>query len=149
MVFAAVMISTLRITWNFFWCPRIWPHSRGCWCGEQLPDDVNGCLASWVGAADIAQRLLPLVTCCITKTCLYNFDPLKLHFYIVKLGFTWVYIIFLITAQNHKLWVLVRTASSTNNLCFDQKYEKISEFLSENFQFLVVKFSDIWIGLFS
>ena len=34
----------------------------------------------------------------ITKTCLYNFDPLKPHFYIVKLGFTGVYIIFLITA---------------------------------------------------
>ena len=30
-----------------------------------------------------------------TKTYLYNFDPLKLHFYIVKLGFTGVYIIFL------------------------------------------------------
>ena len=36
----------------------------------------------------------------ITKTCLYNFDPLKPHFYIVKLGFTRVYIIFLISAQN-------------------------------------------------
>ena len=36
----------------------------------------------------------------ITKTCLYNFDPLKPHFYIVKLGFTRVYIIFLIFAQN-------------------------------------------------
>ena len=31
--------------------------------------------------------------------------------------------------------------TSTHNLCFEQKYEKISEFLSENFQFLVVKFS--------
>ena len=31
----------------------------------------------------------------ITKTCLYTFDPLKKpHFYIVKLGFTGVYIIF-------------------------------------------------------
>ena len=31
---------------------------------------------------------------------------------------------------------------STHNLCFEQKYEKnISDFLSENFQFLVVKFS--------
>ena len=48
----------------------------------------------------------------ITKTCLYNFDPHKPHFYIVKLGFTGVYIIFLISAQKHKLWVLVRTASS-------------------------------------
>ena len=36
----------------------------------------------------------------ITKTCLYNFDPLKSHFHIVKLGFTGVYIIFLISAQN-------------------------------------------------
>ena len=36
----------------------------------------------------------------ITKTYLYNFYPLKPHFYIVKLGFTGVYIIFLISAQN-------------------------------------------------
>ena len=36
----------------------------------------------------------------ITKTYLYNFDPLNPHFYIVKLGFTGVYIIFLIPAQN-------------------------------------------------
>ena len=36
----------------------------------------------------------------ITKTCLYNFDPLKPHYYIVKLGFTGVYIIFLISAEN-------------------------------------------------
>ena len=35
----------------------------------------------------------------ITKTRLYNFDPLKPHFYIVKLGFTGVYIIVLISAQ--------------------------------------------------
>ena len=47
----------------------------------------------------------------ITKTCLYNFDPLKPHFYIVKLGFTGVYIIFLISAQKRILCVLVRTAS--------------------------------------
>ena len=36
----------------------------------------------------------------ITKTRLYNFDPLKPRFCIVKLGFTGVYIIFLISAQN-------------------------------------------------
>ena len=30
---------------------------------------------------------------------LYNFDPIKPHFYIIKLGFTGVYIIFLIYAQ--------------------------------------------------
>ena len=46
----------------------------------------------------------------------------------IKLGFTGVYIIFLISAQKHRLWVLVRTASE-------------SEILSENSQFWVVKFS--------
>ena len=48
----------------------------------------------------------------ITKTRLYNVDPLQPHFYIAKLGFTGVYINFLISAQKHKLWVLVRTASA-------------------------------------
>ena len=77
----------------------------------------------------------------ITKTYLYNFDPRKPHFYIVKLGFTGVYIIFLISAQKHILWVLVRTAQRVpNNLCFEQEYEKYQRFLSENFQFLEVKF---------
>ena len=40
----------------------------------------------------------------ITKTYLYNFDPLKPHFYIVKLGFTELDIIFLISAQNINCW---------------------------------------------
>ena len=47
----------------------------------------------------------------ITKTCLYNTDLLKPHFCVVKLGFTGIYIsFFLIFAQKHRLWVLVRTA---------------------------------------
>ena len=37
----------------------------------------------------------------IMKTCLYNFDPLKPHLYIVKLGFTVVFIIvFLFLLKN-------------------------------------------------
>ena len=77
----------------------------------------------------------------ITKTCLYNFDPFKPNFYIVKQGFTGVYL-FLISAQKHRLWVLVRTALLnvlTRTHCFEQIYEKMSEFLSENFHILVVK----------
>ena len=58
------------------------------------------------------QGTVVTTTVFITKTCLYNLDPFKPHFYIVKLGFTGVYIIFLISAQKHRLWVLVRTASS-------------------------------------
>ena len=38
--------------------------------------------------------LLSQIEKVITKTCLYNFDPLKPHFYIVKPGFIGVYIIF-------------------------------------------------------
>ena len=81
----------------------------------------------------------------ITKTCLYNFDPLKPHFYTLKPGFTELYIIFFISAQKHRLWVLIRTAeavlTSTHNLCFEQKYEKYQNILSKKLPFLVVKFS--------
>ena len=75
---------------------------------------------------------------CITKTCLYNFDPLKPYFCVVKLGFTGVYIVFLISTQKHRLRVFV---TSTHNLCFEQKYEKISEFFIWKFSFFGVKFS--------
>ena len=47
-----------------------------------------------------------------TKTFLCNSDHLKPHFYIVKLGFTRVYTIFLIFVQKHRLWVCNRTASA-------------------------------------
>ena len=71
---------------------------------------------------------------------------LKPHFYIVKLGFTGVYIIFLISAQNidcgYSLEPPRRGGSSEyHNLCFEQKYEKFKNFLSENLQFLEVKLS--------
>ena len=50
-------------------------------------------------------NLIRLYTCYnITKTRPYNFDPLKPHFFIVKLGFTGLYIIFLISAQNIDCW---------------------------------------------
>ena len=42
---------------------------------------------------------------------IYNVDHIKPHFYIVKLGFTWIYINFLILAQKHGLWELGWTAS--------------------------------------
>ena len=40
----------------------------------------------------------------ITKTYLYNFDPLKPHFYIVKLGFTGVNLFFLFLLKNIDCW---------------------------------------------
>ena len=87
----------------------------------------------------------------ITKTCQYKFDPppLKPHFYIVKLGFTGVYIIFLISARNidcgYSLEPPRRGGSNEYpQSMFKQKYEKYRSFLSQNFQFLEMKFSIYW-----
>ena len=49
--------------------------------------------------------------------------------------------LFLFLLKN-RLWVLDEAVlTSTHNLCFEQKYGKYQNFLSENFPFLVVKFS--------
>ena len=66
------------------------------------------------------------------KTCLYNVV------YIVKRVYRGIYY-FLISAQKHRLWVLVRTASTTYVLSRHMKNIRI--FVSENFQFLEVKVS--------
>ena len=81
----------------------------------------------------------------ITRTCLYNVDPLEPHFYIVKLGFTGVYIIFLFLLKNIDCGYSLeppRQGSSNEypQSMFWAEIWKISEFLSENFH-LVVKFS--------
>ena len=65
-------------------------------------------------------KLILMATSLVTKAVivsrvryhLYKFYPLKLHFDIVKLGFTGIYIIFLISTLKQRLWVLVRTASA-------------------------------------
>ena len=83
----------------------------------------------------------------ITKTRLYNFDPLKPHFYIVKLGFTGVYIIFLISVQNidcgYSLEPPRRGGSNEYpQSIFWAEIWKISGFFIWKFSiFMVVKFS--------
>ena len=82
----------------------------------------------------------------ITKTCLYNIDPLKPHFYIVKLGFTGLYIIFLISAQKHRLWYSLeppRRGGSNEHpqSMFWAEMRKISEFF-------IWKFSVFWGEIF-
>ena len=69
------------------------------WTPKSLSDKQMATRAS-VNSGLLLKRLRSLREWnSITKTCLYNFDPLKPHFYIVKLGFTGVYISFLISAQ--------------------------------------------------
>ena len=69
--------------------------------------------AAWIYVrfVDIRSIFLPRSGLIISKTSLYNVDPLKPHFYTVKRGFTEVYIIFLILQKKERLWVLVGTAS--------------------------------------
>ena len=84
------------------------------------------------------RQLIQIVTLAIdilniTKTYLYNFYPLKPHFYIVKLGFTGVYIIFPISAQNidcgYSLEPPRRGGSNEySQSMFRQKYEKYQRF---------------------
>ena len=57
----------------------------------------------------------------IMQTCPCIVHLLTPHFYIVELGFTGVYIIFLILALKQRLLVFVTSITSTNNLCFEQK----------------------------
>ena len=79
------------------------------------------------------------------KHVYYNIDPLKPHFYIVKQGFTGgTHYFSYFYLKTWILWVLIRSEAVLTNahsLCFEQKFEKYQNFLSENFHFLVVKFS--------
>ena len=74
--------------------------------------------------------------------------PLNPTIYIVKLGFTGVYIIFLISAQNIDCGYslepprrggsneyLQAVLTSTHNLCLEQKYEKYKNFYVKIFLF--------------
>ena len=54
----------------------------------------------------------------ITKTRLYNFDPLKPHFYVVKLEFTGVYINFLFLLNNLDCGYSLEPPHR-HNLCFE------------------------------
>ena len=94
------------------------PHSESldtteCFNGEHMtgrdfaymPDDVNPYILivrrhflAWHGQNIIYHQFKAAHY--ITKTCLYNFYPLKPQFYIVNLGFTGVYIIFLFLLKN-------------------------------------------------
>ena len=76
----------------------------------------------------------------ITKTRLYNSDPLKPHFYIVKLEITGVYIIFLISTKNIDCGYLLEPPRQGGSNEYPQsmfwaEILKISEFLFENFHF--------------
>ena len=83
---------------------------------------------------------------CFTKTYLYNLDPLKPDFYIVKRGFQGytLFFLFLLINMDCKYSLEPPRRGGPNEYSqsmFWAEIWKISEFLSENFHFLMVKFS--------
>ena len=70
---------------------------------QNMPTNVEEELEYSSGTVDLVldkiSIMINISIISITKTYLYNFDPLKPHFYIVKLGFTGINIIFLISAR--------------------------------------------------
>ena len=61
--------------------------------------------------------------------------------------FTGIDIIFLISAQKHRMWVLVRgeaVLTGTHNVCFEQENEKCQIFKSENVSFFRCKIFHIF-----
>ena len=83
----------------------------------------------------------------ITKTCLYNVDPLKPHFYIVKLGFTGYTLFFLFLLKNIDCGYSLEPphrgySNEYPQSIFWAEIWKISDFFFfENVHFLGVKFS--------
>ena len=73
------MFEPLRFDCKELWVQSVW------FCLSAFRFFFDRLITNAVGKTE-----LPL---CIAKACLYNFDPLKPHFYIAKLGFTGVYII--------------------------------------------------------
>ena len=91
---------------------------------------------------------MPVLSSVITTTRLYNFDPLKPHFYIIKLGLTGVYtLFFLLLIKNidcgYSLEPSRRGASNEypKIYVFSRNMKYIRFVLSENVHFLLVKFS--------
>ena len=71
---------------------------------QRIPDSLKCRKIIYIPVTQCIHRFVMQKELIITKTCLYNFDPLKLHFYIAKLGFTGVYTIFLISAHKHSMF---------------------------------------------
>ena len=67
------------------------------------------------------------------KNMLYNFDPLKAHFYTVKLGLQGYTIFFLFLLKNVDCGYSF--LMSPHNLCFEQKFENMKIFYPKIFNF--------------
>ena len=91
-------------------------------------------------------EVLNLSITIITKSYLYNFDPLKPHFYIVKLGLAGVYIIFLISAKKN---IDCGYSLEPPRLVLSRNMKNIRVFIWKVFIIWWKNFQYISIGMFS
>ena len=74
------------------------------------------------------------------KTYPCNLFPLKPHFYIEKLGFAGIHLIFLFLIQNiHSGYSLEPPLTCTQNACFELKYKKNQNFVMKISIFITLK----------
>ena len=102
---SAYRIIKYCVSWiikDLIWMHRLIGTTAGCTCQNKTKKKKQKKIKTF---SDVLVQLI--VECYdivlpyyIPKIYLYNVDPLKPHFYIVKLEFTGVDIIFLISAQN-------------------------------------------------
>ena len=92
-------------SWSAVGCASSWAtdaYKNAQWVANSVqPEYTPRSVSSDIELHCLSVLILKLNTVrLIRKTYLYNFDPLKPHLYIVKLVFTGVYIILLVSAQN-------------------------------------------------
>ena len=112
-----LQIKMLTFTEHMLWNQRPFWSSAFCTCTWKKA----GFMVTW--HSEVSPHVI-VETClegnlsnimsgfCITKTRLYNFDPLKPHFFYSKTGVYRGKHYFSYFWSKHRLWVLVRTASS-------------------------------------
>ena len=137
-------------------CKLLWPcikrHTYFCFCLEYcILLTIHKLVIVWF----LLQRNWDFIHI-ITKTRLYSVDPLKPHFYTLKLGFTEVYINFLISAQNIECGYSLEPPRRGGSNEYPQSmfwaeiwnYQNFSS--GSFFHFLVEKKNQyIWLGMFS
>ena len=118
-------------------------------CNKKLEENIIESLKCAVASLHkiIPYGLHQVKKCLLTsqKHTYIILTPRKPHFYIVKLGYIGVYIIFLISAQKHRLWVLINIDCGYSRVptiyVLSRNMKKYQNFLSDNFPFWIVKFS--------
>ena len=82
----------------------------------------------------------------------YHSYPLEPHFYLVNLGFTGVYVFFLIRDSKHRMWVLVKNLCILHGqvfeMCEQDDYLSGKDLIDVLFMCVVKFYNDIYCPFF-